>query len=69
MPNVLSIQKEFLPLQPQKRKTPVSYTHLGGYDRTPSELTEKLIEEGAAIHYEENTGLITDAFRNPARCV
>ena len=30
---------------------------VGGYDRTPSELTEKLIEEGAAIHYEENTGL------------
>ena len=28
---------------------------VGGYDRTPSELTEKLIEEGAAIHYEENT--------------
>ena len=39
---------------------------VGGYDRTPSELTEKLIEEGAAIHYEENTELITDAFRNPA---
>jgi len=38
---------------------------VGGYDRTPSELTEKLIEEGAAIHYEENTGLITDAFRDP----
>ena len=26
--------------------------NVGGYDRTPSELTEKLIEEGAAIHYE-----------------
>ena len=26
---------------------------VGGYDRTPSELTEKLIEEGAQIHYEE----------------
>ena len=39
---------------------------VGGYDRTPSELTEKLIEEGAAIHYEESTELITDAFRNPA---
>lgn len=38
----------------------------GGYDRTPSELTEKLIEEGAAIHYEDNTELIADAFRNPA---
>ncbi len=32
--------------------------------RTPSELTEKLIEEGAAIHYED-TELITDAFRRP----
>ena len=31
---------------------------VGGYDRTPSELTEKLIEEGADIHYEENIELI-----------
>lgn len=38
---------------------------VGGYDRTPSELTEKLIEEGAAIHYEENADLIADEFRNP----
>ena len=28
--------------------------NVGGYDKTPSELTEKLIEEGAKIHYEEN---------------
>ncbi len=27
---------------------------VGGYDRTPSELTAQLIEEGAVIHYEEN---------------
>ncbi len=33
---------------------------VGGYDRTPSELTEKLIEEGADIHYEENTELIPE---------
>ena len=26
---------------------------VGGYDRTPSEVTMKLIEEGADIHYEE----------------
>lgn len=39
---------------------------VGGYDRTPSELTEKLIEEGAAIHYEENMDLISDDFRNPS---
>lgn len=38
---------------------------VGGYDRTPSELTEKLIEEGAAIHYEENADLIADEFRDP----
>ncbi|WP_300725609.1 UDP-N-acetylmuramate--L-alanine ligase [uncultured Bacteroides sp.] len=39
---------------------------VGGYDRTPSELTEKLIEEGAAIHYEENVSLIPDCFKDPA---
>ena len=33
---------------------------VGGYDRTPSELTEKLIEEGADIHYEENIELIPE---------
>lgn len=36
---------------------------MGGYDRTPSELTEKLKEEGADIHYEENTDLIPADFR------
>lgn len=29
-----------------------------GYDRTPSELTERLITEGAQIHYEEDIDLI-----------
>ena len=38
---------------------------VGGYDRTPSELTEKLIEEGADIHYEEAVALIGDEFKNP----
>lgn len=37
---------------------------VGGYDRTPSELTEKLKEEGAEIHYEENVDLIPSDFRN-----
>ena len=37
---------------------------VGGYDRTPSELTEKLKEEGAAIHYEEDEALIPADFRN-----
>ncbi|WP_288910914.1 UDP-N-acetylmuramate--L-alanine ligase [uncultured Bacteroides sp.] len=31
---------------------------VAGYDRTPSELTERLIVEGAQIHYEENVDLI-----------
>lgn len=32
--------------------------NVAGYDRTPSELTEKLIEEGAKIHYSEDIKLI-----------
>lgn len=36
--------------------------NVAGYDRTPSALTEKLMEEGAQIHYEENVDLI------PAGC-
>ena len=31
---------------------------VGGYDRTPSDLTRRLEEEGAQVHYEENTDLI-----------
>ena len=34
-----------------------------GYDKTPSELTEKLIEEGAKIHYEENVEDIDSCFK------
>lgn len=37
---------------------------VGGYDRTPSELTEKLKREHAQIHYEESVDLISDDFRN-----
>ena len=33
---------------------------VGGYDRTPSDLTEELIEEGADIHYEENIEFIPE---------
>ncbi len=35
---------------------------VAGYDRTPSELTEKLIQEGADIHYQEDINEI------PAEC-
>lgn len=37
---------------------------VGGYDRTPSELTKKLEEEGAFIHYEENIELIPQACKD-----
>ena len=37
---------------------------VAGYDRTPSELTEHLIAEGAQIHYEENVDLIPEACKN-----
>jgi len=35
---------------------------VGGYDRTPSDLTEQLCKEGALVHYEDNVDLI------PASC-
>ena len=37
---------------------------VGGYDRTPSELTRKLEEEGAQIHYEENVDLIPEVCKD-----
>ncbi len=39
---------------------------VAGYDRTPTELTRKLEEEGASLHYEENTGLIPGWCRDKA---
>ncbi|MDR2916929.1 MAG: UDP-N-acetylmuramate--L-alanine ligase [Tannerella sp.] len=38
--------------------------NVAGYDRTPSALTNRLAEEGAVIHFEENEALIPDQFRN-----
>jgi len=37
---------------------------VGGYDRTPTELTEKLREEGVAIHYEDAEASIPCVFRD-----
>lgn len=37
---------------------------VGGYDKTPSKLTEQLIVEGAQIHYEDNSELIPSAFKD-----
>ena len=35
------------------------------YDKTPSDLTATLQQEGALIHYEDNVQLIPEAFRQP----
>lgn len=37
---------------------------VAGYDRTASELTERLNEEGAAIHYEDSVELIPESCRD-----
>ena len=37
--------------------------NVGGYDKTPSELTNKLIEEGAKIHYSEDVEAIDECFK------
>jgi len=42
---------------------------VAGYDRTPTPLTERLINEGAAIHFTDNTELIPERFRDPAHTV
>ena len=42
---------------------------VGGYDKTPSELTRKLQEEGALIHYEENVSLIPEICKNAENCL
>ena len=39
--------------------------NVGGYDRTPSELTLKLIEEGAAIGYDDSPESIPTVFLQP----
>ena len=38
---------------------------VAGYDRTPSDLTDKLIEEGAVLHFEENLELIPEKCKDP----
>lgn len=37
---------------------------VGGYDKTPSELTKRLEEEGAQLHYEDDPCLIPETFRD-----
>lgn len=43
--------------------------NVAGYDLTPSTLTHALQQEGAHIVYEDNPGLIPEAFRNPKQCL
>ena len=38
---------------------------VGGYDKTPSDLTEELKKEGADIHYEDNVALIGERSSRP----
>ena len=42
---------------------------VGGYDRTPSDLTRKLQEEGAMIHYEEDVEQIPEPCREKEACL
>ena len=42
---------------------------VGGYDRTPSDLTRQLEKEGALIHYEENVDTIPDACKQKDSCL
>lgn len=39
---------------------------VGGYDKTPSDLTRSLEAEGAQIHYEDSVDLIAPCFKDPA---
>lgn len=38
--------------------------NVGGYDKTPSQLTQTLIQEGADIHYEDNLQLVAPCFKD-----
>ena len=38
---------------------------VGGYDKTPSPLTEALIQEGIDIHFEDNIDNVDPIFKNP----
>lgn len=37
--------------------------NVGGCDKTPSDLTEQLVKEGAQIHYEDNISAVPECFK------
>lgn len=37
---------------------------VGGYDKTETELTKKLVSEGVQVHYEDSVDAIADVFKN-----
>lgn len=42
---------------------------VGGYDKTPSQLTETLISEGIDIHFEDNIDAVDPIFKDPENCI
>lgn len=42
---------------------------VGGYDKTPSALTETLVKEGIDIHYEDNIDAVAPEFKDKENCV
>lgn len=42
---------------------------VGGYDKTPSPLTEALIAEGIDIHFEDNIEAVAPEFKDPENCI
>ena len=42
---------------------------VGGYDKTPSPLTDALIREGIDIHFEDNIEAVDPAFKDPEHCL
>lgn len=42
---------------------------VGGYDKTPSPLTEALIKEGIDIHFEDNIDAVDPVFKDPENCI
>ena len=36
---------------------------VAGYDRTPTPITEGLMEKGISVHFEDNVDLISDTFK------